>query len=92
MSRMLLQWSDFWIGINTPDHETQFEQIVSHLRSDHHYVALLQSKDCGNIRNMTKTMIEQFLSETMVNDDQHEPMEEVKDICVLYTSILTCNI
>lgn len=65
------------IGINTPDHETQFEQIVSHLRRDNHYVALLQSKDCGNIRNMTKSMIEQFLSETMVNDDQQELMEEV---------------
>lgn len=65
------------IGINTPDHETQFEQIGSHLRRDNHYVALLQSKDCGNIRNMTKSMIEQFLSETMVNDDQQELMEEV---------------
>lgn len=65
------------VGINTPDHETQFEQIVSHLRRDNHYVALLQSKDCGNIRNMTKTMIEQFLSETMLNDDQQELMDEV---------------
>lgn len=67
----------FLVGINTPDHETQFEQIVNHLRRDNHYVALLQSKDCGNIRNMTKTMIEQFLSETMVNDDQQELMDEV---------------
>ncbi|ORZ01077.1 origin recognition complex subunit 3 N-terminus-domain-containing protein [Syncephalastrum racemosum] len=58
-------------GINTPDHDTQFSHIARSLveppssetgRSSENYVALLQSKDCSNIRIMMKNMLEQFLA------------------------------
>lgn len=56
-------------GINTPDHGTQFAHIASKLREPtyphkKHHVALLQSKDCLNIKNMVKTMIERFLMDS----------------------------
>ncbi|KAI9485059.1 origin recognition complex subunit 3 N-terminus-domain-containing protein [Zychaea mexicana] len=50
-------------GINTPDHNAQFKQIANKLSENNsNFVALLQSKDCNNLKNMMKTMIEQFLS------------------------------
>jgi hypothetical protein len=60
-------------GINTPDHTTQFSHIASKLieeptvengRNKKNFVCLLQSKDCLNIKNMFKTMIEFFLENT----------------------------
>ncbi|KAL7325398.1 Origin recognition complex subunit 3 [Mucor circinelloides] len=58
-------------GINTPDHDTQFAHIASKLqeaptaenqRKKKDFVALLQSKNCLNIKNMMKSMIERFLA------------------------------
>ncbi|KAK4509567.1 uncharacterized protein ATC70_007920 [Mucor velutinosus] len=58
-------------GINTPDHDTQFAHIASKLqeapsaenkRKKKDFVALLQSKNCLNIKNMIKAMIERFLA------------------------------
>lgn len=60
-------------GVNTPDHDTQFAHIASKLkegptsennRERKNFVCLLQSKDCGNIKNMFRTMIERFLANT----------------------------
>ncbi|GAN11198.1 origin recognition complex subunit 3-like [Mucor ambiguus] len=58
-------------GINTPDHGTQFAHIASKLqeaptaenkRKKKDFVALLQSKNCLNIKSMIKSMIERFLA------------------------------
>ncbi|OAC98931.1 hypothetical protein MUCCIDRAFT_115177 [Mucor lusitanicus CBS 277.49] len=58
-------------GINTPDHDTQFAHIASKLqeapteenkRKKKDFVALLQSKNCLNIKSMMKSMIERFLA------------------------------
>ncbi|GAA5803291.1 hypothetical protein HPULCUR_008770 [Helicostylum pulchrum] len=60
-------------GINTPDHDTQFAHIAFKLkeettansnRKQKNFVCLLQSKDCPNIKNMLRTMIERFLANT----------------------------
>lgn len=85
-------------GINTPDHATQFLHIAAKLiedptiengRNKKNFVCLLQSKDCTNIKNMFKTMIEKFLENTPdalrtdldhdVNMDDNEENEEDAD-------------
>lgn len=83
-------------GINTPDHNTQFSHIASKLREDSkagkqkNFVSLLQSKDCGNIKNMFKAMIERFLENTpnalstdldhdIIMDDNEENDDDAED-------------
>ncbi|KAI9257324.1 origin recognition complex subunit 3 N-terminus-domain-containing protein [Phascolomyces articulosus] len=76
-------------GINTPDHSTQFKQIANKLsENNNNFVALLQSKDCNNLKNMMKTMIEQYLSieiESMETnkqqqkDNKNDDDEEIDD-------------
>lgn len=85
-------------GINTPDHDTQFQHIASKLREEPsgendrdktNFVCLLQAKDCLNIKNMFKNMIERFLANTPnalssdldndVNMDGYEDNEDDED-------------
>ncbi|KAG1375953.1 hypothetical protein G6F60_008619 [Rhizopus arrhizus] len=72
-------------GINTPDHAAQFAHIASDLkqplsetneRKRKNFVSFLQAKDCSNIKNMIKTMIERFLENTNEVVDQTEREEE----------------
>lgn len=83
-------------GINTPDHNTQFQHIADKLqepRSEdnnkkrNNYVALLQSKDCMNIKNMMRTMIEKFMSNEpeqlsgdVAEEDEDHDMEDDEDL------------
>ncbi|KAI9480880.1 MAG: origin recognition complex subunit 3 N-terminus-domain-containing protein [Benjaminiella poitrasii] len=84
-------------GINTPDHDMQFAHIAERLQEPNiannnkkNYVSLLQSKDCLNIKNMLKTMIERFLantptefnSENMYEENEHDEndLEDDEDI------------
>ncbi|RUP49555.1 hypothetical protein BC936DRAFT_142251 [Jimgerdemannia flammicorona] len=59
-------------GINVPDHDAVFAQITlrlqrpdadagAEIRRKSNHVALLQSKDCPNLKTTMKNMIEQFL-------------------------------
>lgn len=83
-------------GINTPDHDTQFSHIASKLQESSeagkqkNFVSLLQSKDCGNIKNMFKAMIERFLTNTpnalstdldhdIIMDDDEENEDDAQD-------------
>lgn len=85
-------------GINTPDHDTQFQHIADKLREapsgendrdKTNFVCLLQSKDCLNIKNMFKNMIERFLANTPnalnsdldndVNMDEHDDDDEEEE-------------
>lgn len=82
-------------GINTPDHDTQFAHIASKLKEEttadnnqkqKNFVCLLQSKDCPNIKNMLRTMIERFLANTpnalttdLENDTTMDNNEESED-------------
>jgi origin recognition complex subunit 3 len=85
------------VGINTPDHDNLFTQIASRLiRSSlpsgnrtPNYVALLQSRDCSNLRITMRNMIEQFLgSEVEYEDadeeddilDEEEGLEAAKEV------------
>ncbi|KAG2217511.1 hypothetical protein INT45_001798, partial [Circinella minor] len=68
-------------GINTPDHNAQFKQIANKLseNNNNNFVALLQSKDCNNLKSMMKVMIEQFLSieiESMESSNQVKQQQE----------------
>lgn len=71
------------LGINTPDHDTQFAHISTHLRripSDNNkheinHVALLHSKDCTTLKNMMKMMIERFISSEKKGGDAEEIAE-----------------
>ncbi|KAI8977502.1 origin recognition complex subunit 3 N-terminus-domain-containing protein [Mycotypha africana] len=70
-------------GINTPDHSTQFEYIATQLRAKtgtkkENYVALLQSKDCMNLKNMMKSMIERFMA-SATEEDGSEKTDIVED-------------
>lgn len=95
-------------GINTPDHDTQFAHIASKLKEDptienqrskNNFVCLLQAKDCSNIKNMFKTMIERFLANTpnalstdldndinMDDNDSNDEGEEEDDEDVIRTT------
>lgn len=83
-------------GINTPDHNTQFAHIASKLQEGpkqekrKNFVSLLQSKDCANIKNMFRTMIERFLANTpnalstgldhdVIMDDNEENEDDAED-------------
>jgi origin recognition complex subunit 3 len=83
-------------GINTPDHDTQFAHIASKLqeaptpenkRKKKDFVALLHSKNCLNIKNMMKTMIERFLANEQdvdgsnigFNENEEENDDEAED-------------
>ncbi|KAG2178531.1 hypothetical protein INT44_001684 [Umbelopsis vinacea] len=71
-------------GINTPDHDNLFTQIASRLigssaqsdMSTPNYVALLQSRDCSNLRITMRNMIEQFLAADVDYDHSDEDVEE----------------
>lgn len=73
-------------GINTPDHGAQFQHIADKLQEspssegkEKNYVALLQSKDCTNIKNMMKTMIAKFMNNSpdqSIGDKDDEDEEE----------------
>lgn len=77
-------------GINTPDHDSQFQHIADKLQEDgrNNYVALLQSKDCMNIKNMMKTMIANFMNNVPdqsttnmdIDDEAEHDMEDDEDI------------
>ncbi|KAJ2955962.1 hypothetical protein NQZ79_g8120 [Umbelopsis isabellina] len=71
-------------GINTPDHDNLFTQIATRLIQSSksadktpNYVALLQSRDCSNLRFTMRNMIEQFLGSEVEFDNDEE--EEVDD-------------
>ncbi|KAI8381334.1 origin recognition complex subunit 3 N-terminus-domain-containing protein [Radiomyces spectabilis] len=79
-------------GINTPDHDTQFQQIASHLREPTsplnkrkraNYVSLLHSKDCSNVKSMMKHMIAQFVDSNLLTtndgDDADQDREEEEE-------------
>lgn len=83
-------------GINTPDHDTQFAHIASKLqetptaenkRKKKDFVALLQSKNCLNIKSMIKSMIERFLanendasgSDMGLDDNEEENEDDAED-------------
>lgn len=53
-------------GINTPDHNTQFNEISNTLKehqSHHHYVALLEAQNCQSIKHLMSSMMEQLIEE-----------------------------
>ncbi|KAH8551885.1 origin recognition complex subunit 3 N-terminus-domain-containing protein [Umbelopsis sp. PMI_123] len=71
-------------GINTPDHDNLFTQIASRLidssaqsnMNTPNYVALLQSRDCTNLRITMRNMIEQFLAADVEYDHGDDDVEE----------------
>ncbi|CAM0138700.1 unnamed protein product [Umbelopsis sp. WA50703] len=74
-------------GINTPDHDNLFTQIAARLIQSSkstdktpNYVALLQSRDCSNLRFTMRNMIEQFLgSEVEYDNDEEDEDDDIMD-------------
>ncbi|CAO3636475.1 unnamed protein product [Cunninghamella blakesleeana] len=53
-------------GINTPDHNTQFNEISNTLKErqpNRHYVALLEAQNCQSIKHLMSSMMEQLIEE-----------------------------
>ncbi|KAG9302171.1 hypothetical protein G9A89_020605 [Geosiphon pyriformis] len=65
-------------GINIPDHEMLFSQIAQRLRQqESNHVAVLQSKDCVNMKSLMKSLSDQIIDFNPDFENEEDQMEEM---------------